>query len=379
MATIGSLSVNIVATTDKFISGLNSARGRLNKFVKDIGGINTAIGGLFGGATIKSLFTGFEEAGSQLHDLAMATGVSVENLSRWKFAADQSGTSVEALTKAFKSLVQHGIDPNQLDDFAKRIAAIENPTQRAQFALKYLGKAGMELLPMINDLPELSSQFDKLGGFTTDMANSADELGDSWGRLKLALSNVRNHIAYSLSPSIEGLSDFIAEHGKAVTGWIDRNQSLVNTLLLVSFVLVAMPPLIYIVSTAVDVLTASVTALNFALTLLAKNPFGLVASLVALFVAGIGAALLIPPPGDSQRKIAKTNSAAKSYGGLRSSTIAQNSGGGFSFSAAPMPRVKQEQVADDTKAIAENTDTTNALLRMLVERRALPEPVMGIR
>jgi hypothetical protein len=209
VATIGSLAVNIVATTDKFIAGIHNAQGVLAGFVKKTSLAGAAVTAAFAGMLKK-----FESAGSQLFDLSKSTGLSVEKLSFLKFAAEQSGTSLSVMTKAARELQKDGIDPNKFEDIARSIAGITDPTKRAQAAFEAFGiRSGQALLPMLKDIPELQKRFQSLGGeFTTKMATAADSLGDSMGELRLVLSNIGHTIAAEVAPVVTDLTKFITDN-----------------------------------------------------------------------------------------------------------------------------------------------------------------------
>lgn len=227
MAVIGSLAVNLVANTDKFIRGLANAQLKLGQFSTKIGIAGAAVSAAIGG-----MFYKFEQTGSQLHDLSVATGIGVEQLSFLKYAAEQSGSGLEALSKAAKELQKQGIDPQNFERIAASLAAIEDPTERAQKTFEIFTKrAGGALLPMLKDLPMLKKRFEDLGGsFTGKMADAADALGDSWGDLKLALLNITNQLAFALTPAVTALSGWIAENGKAIRDWVAEHSKLVAVL-----------------------------------------------------------------------------------------------------------------------------------------------------
>lgn len=236
MAVIGSLAVNIVAKTEAFTRGIKAAQKAAGEFLNKTSLLSAGLS-----AGIIGLLHNFDELGSSLHDMATKTGVSTETLSALKYAAEQSGASMGTLNVAFKNLQKAGIDPNQFFAVADSIRAIQDPTERAQKALAMFGKKGTELLPMIMELPQLRAEFEKLGGtVTTEMANKADALGDSWGKLKVAMGAVANHIAAAIAPAITSLNEYVAANGKAIADWIDGHSSLVKS---IGLVMLALPPL----------------------------------------------------------------------------------------------------------------------------------------
>jgi hypothetical protein len=284
MSTIGSIAVNITAGTTKLETGFRNAQKIIDGFSRRA----TLVGG-----AVTAAFTGmlrlFDATGSQLHDLSVATGISVEQLDFLKYAAEQSGASIETLTKAARELQSNGIDPNQFEQIAATIAAITDPTQRAQAAFEAFGKkAGAALLPMLSDLPALRAQFEKLGGgFSGAMADAADEFGDSLGDLKLALRNVAIEVASALVPMIQSFTKWIAENMGAIRGWITEHQTLIKVVAGAGVVLTILGPIMTGLVTTITVLSTVVKALGLAFIFASANPIvfaiaGVVGAVVGL-------------------------------------------------------------------------------------------------
>jgi hypothetical protein len=269
MSTIGSLAVNIVANTSKFNAGVKGVYGA-------IGGLKSKlslIGGAFE-ASMGGLLTWFARAGSELHDLSQATGIAVGELDFLKYAAEQSGTSIEALTKAARTLLQHGIDPNRFEEIATKIAGIKDPIQQAQSAMYYFGKkSGLAMRPLLKDLPALKKRFEELGGsITQGMVDDADELGDSWGDLMRSARNIAFVIADALKPAVVAVTKAIADNGKAVKQWLAEHQQIVIAVAAGVTAFVVLAPVLLTLSAAINVVAAASTALGVAFTFLSANP-----------------------------------------------------------------------------------------------------------
>lgn len=296
MATIGSLAVNIVAVTDKFMAGINKARGAMGGFAAKATSLTGILSSLAGTGAIGAMLHQFDEAGSTLHDMANRTAVSVENLSALKYAAEQSGSSIGALSTAFRFMQKNGLDPNAFFQVAAGIAAIKDPTERAQAALKILGKRGTELLPMINELPQLRAEFERLGGgVTTKMAQQADALGDSWGKLRVSMGNVANHIAAALAPTITQLNEYIAQNIKSTVEWIDKHSTLIAWIGGATSALGPLTAAAWAFNTAVIAITTSLTALKAVASagVIAKILTAIAASEVAIPIAAGAGALAV--------------------------------------------------------------------------------------
>ncbi len=157
------------------------------------------------------------EAGGVLVDTAAKTGIGVEALQELKYAAEQSGGSLEGVTKAV-GIMQKGIvagdadfaklglnlqelkDKSPEDAFvatATAIGNLENPTERAAAAMGVFGKAGADLLPMIESGLVASMERARELGFvmSTETAQAADQLGDTIDTLGAVWEGFKNNIA----------------------------------------------------------------------------------------------------------------------------------------------------------------------------------------
>ncbi len=281
MATIGSLAVNLTANISNFEKGLKRAQRQLRNFASGFNTFALAVAAPFVGA-LKI----FESTGSQLHDLSEATGISVEKLSFLKYAAEQSSASLENISRAARELQTKGINPDRFEELAASIAKIEDPTQRAQKAFALFGKkAGFPILAMLRDLPKLKKRFQELGGgFTKQMADDADELGDSWGDIKLAVENAAFAIAKTLKPYIVEASKWIADHVSKLRDWVAQHPQLVAGIGKTALVLAAMVPIVWTMTKAIRALAISIALAKLA----AMNPLVAIGILAAGLI-GYGA------------------------------------------------------------------------------------------
>lgn len=397
MATIGSLAVNITAVTDKFVSGIRTARNTLSDFSGKVsliaGGVTAAIGGML---------SSFDSTGSELHDLSTQTGIAVEKLSFLKYAAEQSSAGLDTFVKATRVLQDKGMDPNKFGMIAKAIASIKDPTERAGLAIDWFGKKiGPALLPMINDLPELQRRFEQLGGaFTDKMAKSADALGDSLGDLKLALGTIRNEIAAALAPAVTKLTNLVAENMGGIRKWIAENESLVQIVAGTAAALTLLAPAMVTLSSAVTILTGAVRGLGLAWQFASANPYIVfaVALAAALYFAYENIQLASDATYSFQRRAEALLSVVTPlvgvlaelarYTGILDSDInvspapaTSSSGGATAPKSGAKGRATQEskEVAKNTGTLVSKTDETNKLLQKLVDKRRDKLQLAGVR
>lgn len=211
--------------------------------------------GLFGAAATLSGFIAIGkhaiEAADGLNDMAQRTGVSVEALSTLRRVAEMSGTSLEGLEKGIKGLSTHmydaargskesadlfarlGIDVRDasgelrvtdqvLMEIADRFAAMPDGPEKAALAVKLFGKAGMDLIPMLNlgakGINEIRAKFKEM---SSDTAKAADAFNDKLVELKAAFGGVASRLTMSALPALEKLADLLlglVKNGNQVAG-----------------------------------------------------------------------------------------------------------------------------------------------------------------
>ncbi|MEI6036044.1 MAG: hypothetical protein WCS65_17395 [Verrucomicrobiae bacterium] len=142
-----------------FKSGLNAAKSSVSAFKGEVTGMLT---GMFAGIGIESLIADF----ARIQDIAEMFGSTAEAVQRVKGAAEQAGTSIEAIAKEMAKLradggdglAKLGIDAEkfanagmdgQLLMVSQALDGITDPQQRVNIALEVFGAKGKELLPLL--------------------------------------------------------------------------------------------------------------------------------------------------------------------------------------------------------------------------------------
>jgi hypothetical protein len=234
MASIGNLVVNLTAKTDKFRKGMASAQQTVNKMAA----ATVALGAV---ATAR-----LAAVGDLFDKMALRTGVTVEELSRFKFAAEQSGASIQVMEKGLKTMSvlmlnsergmstavdtmnDLGISAAQLAGktqtarfgiFADAIGKIQDPARRTAQAVAVFGRAGAELLPLIlggaDAMRQFAAESDALGNTVSRTeATVGANLTDSFNRFKVAVDGAFRKIALQFGPALVKVVDKIA-HGIA--------------------------------------------------------------------------------------------------------------------------------------------------------------------
>jgi hypothetical protein len=233
VATIGSLAVNIVATTDKFISGLNNASGRLGKFVKGVGVVQGALVGL-AATGFAAVIKGAIDAGGAIFDMSQKLKISTEALGALHFAATQLGASAGAVDNALakmnitmgnaiggsKAAIQAfqmlGLEANVLagipveQQFLAIVDAINRlPTaaQKASAAQAIFGRRAKELSALISagtsEIIKFGDEAQRTGAIlTNEQAAALDDAGDSMAAFSASWQGMTQQLVATFAPAI---------------------------------------------------------------------------------------------------------------------------------------------------------------------------------
>jgi hypothetical protein len=282
MALANTLSIRLEAISQPFTAGINNASSALKGFLDrnrtlgdvfsnvtaSIGSIHPAaalaVGGItaVGAAVLKAANTA-----DNMLALANRAGTTVEAFSQLKFAVEQSGGSVEALTPAFRRLSQTigaaaggsktarkafadlGIGVKDLgrpiDEVFGLVADGVAKTGNAQLQLakasKVLGLSASQLVPLLREgskgIDALRARADRLGlTISSDFARRSDEFNDNMSAVRAALGGVSLQIGEKLLPVFAKFAqfavDFAERNGPAIAGFFQRFGFVVRELAL---------------------------------------------------------------------------------------------------------------------------------------------------
>jgi hypothetical protein len=295
---LGSIYVELLANTSNFISGLDKASYEAKKSSKEIqeslsgmgdaaerllspfGEIGEKLGAAFGGigqtisgvqGALKGLAGGFGEVGlaaglaagaiaavglagagiavfaanaaNQMYELSEKTGVGVESLSRFAYAAGLNGISAESmgnsLEKLNKSIYAAAAAPagavngftrlgvslkdsegnlrsteDILLDLADKFQKMPEGPARGALAMQLFGRAGSEMLPFLIQgkagISALTDEADKLGvTLGQKTASDSHTFEQTLKRMQGALQGAANTVLKEMLPSLQAFADFI--------------------------------------------------------------------------------------------------------------------------------------------------------------------------
>lgn len=215
------------------------------------GGVAIVAGAAIGaGIALFKLASSVSEFGSTIFDASQKTGLSAETLSALKIAAEQSGSSFEALTnniskfnvllgqaatgsdKAQKILQQYGITATDTEgalvQAISTIAKMTSETDQAAAAAALFKDRTAAILPVIKsfdgDLPALLDKLRDLGLLMSkEDVEAADKFGDQMDTLTEQLEAVKRKIGIELMPVFldmaQQFSTWLAANQGEVKGW----------------------------------------------------------------------------------------------------------------------------------------------------------------
>lgn len=201
----------------------------------------------------------FDEMGSSIDDVSNRLGVGAEALQQWRWAAQRTGSSPEAMDKALQKLNQtmqnvangSGKDAAELfkrlnisiknsdgtlksatdvmGELSKAFEVNENGALRTSMAMTLLGKSGTELIPL---LAGGTAEFEKYQKEMTDYGLLLTEqeialagaTGDHFDRMGRSAEILKAKVGGALAPAFMTLSDSVAR----AFGAVANNQELLR-------------------------------------------------------------------------------------------------------------------------------------------------------
>jgi len=183
-------------------------------------------------------------------DMSQRTGIAVETLSRWSYAAKLSGTSIEKIQFGLKNFSQNLTKTNQkttdlntnfgklgietrdaagnirpmddvLLDVADRFKTMPDGAQKAALAVQLFGKAGMDMIPMLNEGREGIERMNREADLFRvtigqDAADAGSRLADNIDRLRAFTTGLVNTFGAQMFPALNTLLEGFFGNEEAV-------------------------------------------------------------------------------------------------------------------------------------------------------------------
>lgn len=233
---------NIVAL-NRGLAAVEGTAKSVTGAMRGLAGVSAGLSGALGAlaplasvAGLVGLAKNALDAGDALNDMSQRTGVSVEALARFKKAAAVSGTDLEGVSKALVKLSKAMLDASTggtqsqaafktlgisvadsqgklksadsvFLEIADRFKRMPDGVAKTALALKYFGKAGADMIPLLN---MGGDAIDKLSvKMTTAFAQKADEYKDKLAILSGKVGALGADLLIALLPALNAITDAI--------------------------------------------------------------------------------------------------------------------------------------------------------------------------
>lgn len=242
-----SAQIVITARDDasKSISSVSASLGDMSKAAGFLAPNLAAVAGALTAGGFLAWTRSVIDAADNINDLSQRVGISVYQLAGWSLAAEQSGTSIESVAKGVKALSGYiaengdklrgmGVDTSNanqaLIDLADGVSALPDGIEKTAIVTKLLGKAGMELIPMLNlgsaGLQELFEKSDQYGKRLAELAPEADKLNDQLAELSLSAKAAGINVVSPLTKAVNELVENFIRGRRAGFGFIEALTGL---------------------------------------------------------------------------------------------------------------------------------------------------------
>ena len=155
------------------------------------------------------------EAGVETDGLTKAMVKMLDNIAGLQAGTAAPIAAFQALGLSMADLQGKGSD-EQFALIAERIAAIADPAERTAAALNVFGKAGADLIPMMDGyraaLQETTGWQKEFGIAVSDTGGrDVEAANDAVGRLSIAISGLGNNMATTWAPAIDAVANKMAD------------------------------------------------------------------------------------------------------------------------------------------------------------------------
>lgn len=231
----------VITAEDKTRQAFESVRAGLDGVGRSASTIAAAVagmaglGGILSGAGISAMVKQSIDAADAMNDLSQRIGIAVQDLAKYELAAEQSGTSMEAIARGVKglagSMLEHGdalknagITARDADGAMRQLADLfsrmPDGIEKTVLATKLFGKAGMDLIPMLNmgskGLDESAQKSERYAAAMALLAPQADKFNDQMAEIALSGKVVGLTLANEVMPTLSSVAE---EFGKVgITG-----------------------------------------------------------------------------------------------------------------------------------------------------------------
>lgn len=289
-----------------------------------------------GGAIVAALSAAVVQAANYsdaIRDMAIRTNSTTKEMSAFKYLAEQSGTSVEALEKGLTILTRNafagadsfkqlGINTKDSSGHLKssselfaevsdRLSNMKDGTEKTALILKLFGKSGAELTEVLNSgsgaIVAATKATERFGtAVGQEAADAADKFNDTLNDMEQAQLGLSVALSTALLPALTELAVMVTDVIVSVQQWTAAHPGLVQALgalgvaltgaggvlLGLAGVLTILPKLqvaFAVLTGPIGLTVAAIAALVAGLVYFRNEIAGGISAAFALFLQGIGA------------------------------------------------------------------------------------------
>lgn len=311
-------STSTLGQASQKMAAFGNATTKAGESLRGLSMVAGAVDVALAGITIKA-----GQTADDLNTMSKITGISTDELQKYKYSADLLDVSVETIaksqTKMKKSMysAQQG-SKTMADAFAKLGVSIEdsngnlrsqdevftesikalgqmsNETERDALAMQIFGKSASELNPLIEDNGETfervaqifaNNGLEVVDQETIDKANQFQDALDTLKATGMAtLSTIGMQLAGYLAPAMEKISEVLGK----VMGWLSQLDPQVLTIIgIIAGVIAVLAPLLIVVGKIAFAISSIMTLMTTLGPILAglSGPIGIVIAIIGALIA----------------------------------------------------------------------------------------------
>lgn len=209
------------------------------------------------GNFLRDITTGAADTGDQIEKMSRRLGIGTEVLSAWGYAAELSGTSIEAVAKGLQMISKNAFDASRgmgegkiafealgiavkdasgrlrsgeslFLEFADKTSRLADENTKAGLAMKAFGEAGVALLPMLEEgsagIEKMIAEARRMGiTWIEEEAKRAAAFKDAQTKFEASIRGIKKTIAVALFPALrmglDKLAEYIASNRETVAGF----------------------------------------------------------------------------------------------------------------------------------------------------------------
>ena len=257
---------SIDTTTSKAEKSGSKIGNAFGKIAKGAAVVGTAVvtGAAAVGTAAFKMASDTADAADHIDKMSQKIGISREAYQEWDYVLGQNGMSVDALQNGMKTLttqmmaVMNGGEgatemfnslgvsvlnadgslrsqEDVLNDTIAALQGMEDSTERTKLAQQLFGKAGQEMIPLLNQTAEstqaLKDQAHDLGMIMSDEAVDAGvAFGDSLDTVKRSFTGLTQQLGAAALPLITSFLNLIIEHIPDVQALFARLTPIIESL-----------------------------------------------------------------------------------------------------------------------------------------------------